>query len=86
MSRARPVRLAGSAEMSPSPPPVSQAEGVARLPGGGAELRAAAAPQPEQERERQQGARSERWLAKHSRPGHYCTSAQGSCFVCCRPA
>lgn len=33
-SRARPRRLAGSVEMSPSPPPVSQAEGAVRPPGG----------------------------------------------------
>ncbi|XP_055286279.1 uncharacterized protein LOC129558879 [Moschus berezovskii] len=45
--------------MSPSPPPVSQAEGEARPPAGGAELSAAAAPQPEQERARQQGARNQ---------------------------
>lgn len=50
-SEALPWRLACSREMSRSPPPVSQAEGAARPPGGSAELRAAAALEQESEQE-----------------------------------
>lgn len=66
------------------PAPCQSGLGVARPPGGGAELRAAAASEPEPKRACEQGARCERWLATHPRPGHYSAPAQGLRLACCK--